>query len=99
MFKLNFSIYNFLKVSNYFRNIFWSDTEITNNKCIELECFYSNSNVLEFNLDLSFWGSHHAGPSLTIGILGYTCSLRLYDKRHWDYDVNDWKYVDRFHDN
>lgn len=98
MFNISICIYNFFKDKEFFKNIFWFDRKITKNKCFEFECIISNDKLFEFNLDLRCAGYHHAGPSLIIGIFGYTLAFRFYDTRHWDYELNDWKYIDRFHD-
>lgn len=99
MFNISICIYNFFKEKEYFENVFCFDRRLTNNKCFEFEYIISNDKLFEFNLDLKFYGSDHAGPSLQIGIGGHSLAFRLYDRRHWDYENNDWEYVDHFHNN
>lgn len=66
---------------------------ISKHKRLEVEAckFNGKDNMLELTLDLIFRGSDHKGPELTIELFGYYFSLRLYDTRHWDYDLGTWE--------
>lgn len=48
-------------------------------------------NLFEFNLDLNWRGSDHAGPSIELNLFGYTVTAKIYDHRHWDDDTDDWE--------
>jgi len=55
------------------------------------EAQLSNTNQLTgLNLDISFRGKDHAGPSLEVSLLGIELSLQIYDNRHWNYDKETW---------
>jgi hypothetical protein len=97
MFSLKLAINNIFKDREYFENRYWLDTHLFFHKHFELEYFISNDKIFEFELDLMWKGKDHAGPSLTIGIGGYTISFKIYDYRHWNYELNDWEIIDQFH--
>lgn len=50
--------------------------------------------LFSFNIDTSFTGADHAGPSFSIEVFGLFFSIGIYDSRHWDYETNDWEKQD-----
>ena len=73
-----------------FAMIWNREGRITANKSWELQFSRYAYNWLEFKLDLAWWGQDHAGPWLTINVFGWTLDARVYDRRHWNDDANDW---------
>jgi hypothetical protein len=62
-------------------------------KAWELEHnFYSGS---LFDIDTKWTlNEDHAGIEIGIGIFGYGISFRIYDTRHWDYELKQWVIYD-----
>jgi hypothetical protein len=77
-----------------FRNLYNREWGLTKNKTLELQFSEYRFNILEFQLDLNWRQTDHAGPWLMINLFGYTMDLRMYDKRHWDDVSNDWGTLD-----
>jgi len=46
--------------------------------------FYGNS-LLDIDCHIAI-KEHHAGVSITLGLLGYGVHLHVYDCRHWNYE-------------
>lgn len=56
---------------------------------IELH-YYTWTNLLSIEIDFGWFGSDHAGPSISIDILGFCFRLAIYDGRHWDSTNGRW---------
>jgi hypothetical protein len=67
---------------------------LTKNKTLELQFSEYRFNILEFQLDLNWRQTDHAGPWLMINLFGYSMDLRIYDNRHWDDTTNTWGTLD-----
>lgn len=74
-----------------FKNLYSKSFRLMPHKHFEFELIRYGINIFEFELDLSFRGHDHAGPSLELGIFGYLLYIRIYDKRHWDHINNKWE--------
>ena len=59
------------------------------NKHVELELFAENT-IVSFAFDWSIQRDH-AGMTIELGLLGYSVSLNIYDRRHWDHVNNHWE--------
>ena len=88
---LNISIQNLFRSKNKYKKYFSYYKPISKNKNIELEFFYSNYNLLNFEIDFHPIGRDHAGFGLDVNILGWELNFRLYDSRHWDYKNWCWE--------
>ena len=62
---------------------------LTRYKAWELEHTYYAGSLLDCEFVISM-GEDHAGFELAIGILGYGVGFRMYDTRHWNYQLNKW---------
>ena len=78
-----------------FKDYWQRDLVITKNKIFEIGFYRYAWDLFELALDLRWQGTDHAGPSLEIGILGYTARVGISDKRHWDSIENDWQRYDQ----
>lgn len=94
MIYLNFSIANPFKHDS-FKNYWERGFLITKHKCFDIGFYKYAWNLFEFQLDLRFQGSDHAGPSLEINILGYTARVGISDTRHWNSVQNCWETYDQ----
>lgn len=68
----------------------WSG-KVSTNKGWEVQFYKYAYNLVELKLDLAWAGSDHAGPTVELNIFGYTAIIKMYDKRHWDYDNHCWE--------
>lgn len=94
MIRIDFSIANPFKHSPW-RDLYQGEWLITKNKAFEIGFFRYAWNLVEFELDLRWWGRSHAGPSLEIGLFGWQMRIAIADTRHWDSETNSWqKYND-----
>ena len=66
----------------------WS---VSKHKDFEIQFMKYAWNLFEFNLNLKWFGSDHAGPAIEINLFGWTLNVALHDKRHWDHDADDWE--------
>lgn len=78
-----------------FKNYWQHEFLITKHKSLDIGFYKYAWNLFEFQLDLRWQGSDHAGPSLEIGIFGYTARLGISDTRHWNSETNDWERYDQ----
>jgi hypothetical protein len=90
MIHFNFSIANPCRYQQ-FKDFWQKDLTVTKNKTLELGLYRYAWNLFEFALDLRWWGHDHAGPSLELGILGYTARIGIADRRHWNNTANTWE--------
>jgi len=73
-----------------FRVVWFRDRQLTKNKIVELQISRYAFNWLELQLDLNWRGTDHAGPWFMIGLFGWQLDIRMYDRRHWNYETNLW---------
>ena len=66
------------------------DTGIAH-KFLEVELFRDGINLIGLDVDLRFSGFDHAGPRAELSLFGYTLAIRIYDRRHWDFDNTRWR--------
>jgi len=88
--QFNFTVANPFQHES-FKDYWQKDFALTKNKTFELGFYRYTWNLFEFQLDLRWRGVDHAGPSLEIGLFGYTARIGISDNRHWNYDTNDWE--------
>ena len=99
MFKLHihFQIPNVFKSpgsEGRFKSIWDRSGKITTNKCWELELYFSDFNLLGFDIRILFSGEDHAGPAFEICLLGWTFGGKIYDRRHWDHKNGRWEEIE-----
>jgi len=77
-------------VKEKFDNLFCRSGLITANKAWEFELIKYSRTLLkaEFRWTVQI---DHAGPSISVGLLGYEVSFQIYDTRHWNYGTNAWE--------
>jgi hypothetical protein len=88
MIHLSFALANPFSAPNRFKNLYNNVWFVTENKNLEVE-FYRSTSIISFSFNLSAMRDH-AGLTIDFDLIGYGCQLSLQDKRHWDYDSNDW---------
>jgi len=100
MIKFRFTIKNPFK----FRDVLFKDFgydktwTISKNKSFEVQLAqFELQNFFNLDIDLSWNGSDHAGPGISIEILGVYIAAKFYDHRHWDYDNITWEVYDTDH--
>lgn len=72
-----------------FKNLGCIGGRISKNKAWELE--HSFCDAVIFDIECKFTTKQdHAGLELVLGFLGYGVHFRLYDCRHWDYEMGTW---------
>lgn len=71
---------------------YWKNIKLSKNKNLEIQLDRFGLNEF-FNISLSLeWNGHdHAGPEVCVSIFGYFMEIKIYDKRHWDYETNTWE--------
>lgn len=97
MIKFKFTITNpFKNKPCLFKDIRYDRTwTLSTNKSFEFEVVqFGLQNLFNFELDLTWSGSDHAGPSIIVEILGVYFVAKFYDHRHWDYDNQTWEVYD-----
>jgi hypothetical protein len=68
---------------------------ISQHKGWELQLDYWGwGRLFEFNFDLTWSGTDHAGLGIELCILGFTVDFNLRDGRHWDDETNTWTVYD-----
>jgi hypothetical protein len=58
---------------------------------VQISKFACTRNLLELTLDLGWTGEDHAGPELIIEVFGHWFNMKMYDSRHWDYELGQWE--------
>jgi len=71
-----------------FENLYTKDFPLTQNKNFELN-LYKTPVLIEARFDWDH-ANDHAGATLWFGLLGYNLELKIFDKRHWNYDAERW---------
>lgn len=71
----------------------YKERVIAKNKSVELQISKWNKahSLINFDLDLRWWGGDHSGPSIMIEVWKYFFNLKIYDHRHWDYENDTWE--------
>jgi len=92
MMHFNFRLANPWAKEN-FKNLFCKGGLISKNTAWEVESIRHSWTLLEVSIA---WSTRqdHAGPSIELGLLGYSISAKIYDTRHWDYVTGDWEVYD-----
>jgi len=90
---LLFNIINPFKnfVKKFWRYHWYWDKKLSSHKWLEIETFIDSTHIFEIQVDLKFYGSDHAGPSLELVLFCVGFTIRIYDQRHWDYKSNNWE--------
>lgn len=89
-------IHFFINIQNPFKHdafkSYWQgEYSLTRNKTAELGFYKYAWNLFELQIDLRWQGSDHAGPSIELGLFGYTVRFGISDNRHWNSVTNDWE--------
>lgn len=93
MISFSFSIANPFK-HKPFKDYWQRDISLTKNKTFEIGFYRYAWNLFEFQIDTRWRGRDHAGPSIELGIFGYTGRIGISDNRHWNSQTNDWQKYD-----
>lgn len=77
------------------RDFYQRAWRLSKNKTLEI-CFdFYPYTLAQFNLDTTWRGRDHAGPEISLGLVGLGLQIQIVDNRHWNYDTNDWRIYDR----
>lgn len=88
---INFTIYNFTKKQRFWYKLKWFHKQLSKNKNLEIETFFSNYNLFSFEFDSKLTGKDHAGIRFKLNVFGLELEINFYDSRHWDYKNNRWE--------
>ena len=97
MIKFQFNISNpFKHQGRLFKDFGISnDWTLSTNKSFEIQIAqFGLQYLFNLDIDLNWKGEDHAGPSITLEILGVYFNAKFYDHRHWDWDNNTWAVYD-----
>lgn len=89
MFNLLFQLEN-PWASERFQNLLARHGRLTKHKSWELDVLRYTPTVLKANVSLTH-AVDHAGLSIEVGLLGYDLLFKIYDNRHWSYELGDWE--------
>ena len=74
------------------RDYYWKDVKLTENKNFEIQISrFEADDLLDIGVDLRWQGRDHAGPELDINVLGFMFNVKIYDSRHWNYEMSRWQ--------
>jgi hypothetical protein len=74
---------------DHFKNLGSIHGRIGAHKAWELEHTYYSGSLVDIDLTYSV-REDHAGFEIAVGLLGYGIHFRIYDCRHWDYELGAW---------
>lgn len=76
------------------------DKSVSKNKAfsIQFSRWATAWEIFHISIDTQLSGHDHAGLELQLEILGFFFDMRLYDKRHWDYEKGTWEVYDETYD-
>lgn len=46
--------------------------------------------IFDLSLNFNIRGSYHSGIGFELTLFGFSTLIKLYDRRHWDYQYNEW---------
>ena len=87
----NFTIYNFTKKPDFWYKLKSYRRQLSKNKHLEIETFFSNYYLFSFEFDGKPIGKDHAGIRLKLNFCGLELEINFYDSRHWDYKKKCWE--------
>lgn len=87
---LRFELANPFDRWEYFNNLGCISGRLTKNKAWELEHSYYSGMIVDADIRWTH-KTDHAGLDITIGLLGYGISFRIYDTRHYDSYYKQWE--------
>jgi len=73
-----------------FKNLGCISGRFGKNKAWELEHTYYSGSLFDIDINWSI-KEDHAGFNVTLGLLGYGVSFRIYNIKHWNYEKNTWE--------
>ena len=73
-----------------FRAVWFREKHLTQHKTVELQISRYAFNWLELQIDLNWRGTDHAGPWIMVGAFGWQLDIRMYDRRPWNDETNNW---------
>lgn len=90
MININLELTNPYVNQNFFKSLYSPEYLVSKNKFLSFEVCYEPECIAKLHLSLIWRGKDHAGPEITIGFIGITFMLALFDRRHWNYEENRW---------
>ena len=87
MINLKFDLSN--PFSDRWANVYNTGGYLTENKSWEFQIMKTNT-VVDASLCFTT-RNDHAGLTLELGLLGFSCHLIIHDNRHWNYENNYWE--------
>ncbi len=82
------------------KDFFFLDRKLSPHKNLEIQVSHMGFHrLLEVEIDLAWFGRDHAGPKLSLTVLGLYACIQVYDGRHWNHETNAWvRDGDGYHD-
>jgi len=83
------------------KNYLTYDESISKNKAFSMQFsrWSQKLDIIAISIDTMWIGNDHGGLGFTLEILGYFFDMKLYDKRHWDYEKGTWEVYDEENNN
>lgn len=77
-----------------YHDFYVKTVKLTQNKLFEIQIAKTNlPKILCLCVSTTLTGEDHAGPEFNIEVFGYYFGVKIYDRRHWDYETNSWEKV------
>ena len=89
-FKIGLDLTPFVKIKTDVKSYISFDKPVSKNKIFQLSFSKLSNTEFSFWFDALFKGTDHGGISVIMQIWRYCFVIRLYDKRRWDYQYNQW---------
>jgi hypothetical protein len=90
MIKLSLSVLNPYSKDRFKCVNFWIG-KITKHKSWEVEIYTQDQSLLEIDIDTCVIGRDHAGVRVVLGLFYFMISAKMYDTRHWNYELGRWE--------
>ena len=90
MIKLSLSVLNPFSKDRFKCMKFWVG-KITEHKSWEVEIYKQDQSLLEIDIDTCIIGRDHAGISIILCLFYFMISAKIYDTRHWNYELGRWE--------
>lgn len=88
MFTVSIKVNNPVSCSSNFKSKSFVSYQLSKNKHLSIDGVYDRTTIAILDIDMQWAGLDHAGPRVTIGLLGFEFHVMIYD--NWDYETNTW---------
>jgi hypothetical protein len=71
---------------------YWKHRKLSKNKNFEIQISrFVPTELVNVGIDLRWRGQDHQGPEIDLNIYGYMFNVKIYDRRHWNWEENRWQ--------